>query len=268
MITHCPVCGTELVTSDSGKSIMCPNIHCEGRGLARMVNMFSKMNIKGFAEAAFKSINSTHLKDLYNITEEEYVNLLGDVYGRRMIDELNKLRYEGIRDYIIMGALGFSNIAYKKWQVILQQINLGELMKLYLMSEKNPDMFYRRISAIPHIGTVTARTIATEWEFFEDDLVFILDNINLIESKNTNPSKGQIRFSGVRNKQLEEQLITAGFDAGDSSVTKNTDILLIPYNGYTSGKVSKAVANGTTKIIPIQDFIENTEKYIGINLNM
>ena len=84
---------------------------------------------------------------------------------------------------------------------------------------------------------------------------------------NDNICKGEIRFTGFRNLQLAEQLNTAGYDAGDSSVTKKTDILLIPYEGFTSSKVNKAKNNPNTKIIPVQDFIENSKKYIGIDLD-
>jgi hypothetical protein len=80
--------------------------------------------------------------------------------------------------------------------------------------------------------------------------------------------KGQIRISGFRNPQLLEQLITAGFDAGDGSVTKATDILIIPYEGYSSGKVTKALNNPSTKIITINDFIENSELLVGFKLNL
>lgn len=268
IITHCPICGTELTVSDSGKSLLCPNIYCQGRGLQRMVNMFAKMNIKGFADAAFSTLPCTHFYELYNISKDEYINLLGSANGSRLYDELNNLRTAGIRDYIIMGALGFSSIAHKKWQSILQYISVKDLETMYALTcNHNSEHFYRLVSNIFNIGTVTARTIADEWEFFEPDIVFILNNIKLIDSINsTNDIKGQIRFSGIRNKQLEEQLITAGYDAGDSSVTKNTDILLIPYIGFTSGKVTKAQSNPNTKIIPIDDFIQNSEQYIGIKL--
>ena len=43
IITQCPICGSNLVVSDSGKSLLCPNINCQGRGLQRMVNMFAKI---------------------------------------------------------------------------------------------------------------------------------------------------------------------------------------------------------------------------------
>ena len=80
--------------------------------------------------------------------------------------------------------------------------------------------------------------------------------------------KGQIRISGFRNPQLIEQLITAGFDAGDGSVTKSTDILIIPYDGFTSGKVVKALSNPNTKVVTIQDFIENSDVFVGFKLNL
>lgn len=268
IITKCPICGTNLVVSNSGKSLLCPNINCQGRTLQRMTNMFSKMNIKGFADASFNVIGCNHLFELFSKSKDDYVDLLGS-NGVKLYDELNKLKTEGIRDYIILGALGFSSIAHKKWQGILNYLSLRELEQLYLECGKNSDYFYRSISRIPNIGIVTARTIADEWEFFEPDIIFIINNIKLIESKGAiNQSKGQIRFSGIRNQQLVEQLITAGFDASDGSVTKNTDILLIPYDGFSSGKVTKAKSNPNTRIIPIDDFIEKSDFYVGIKLNL
>ena len=66
-------------------------------------------------------------------------------------------------------------------------------------------------------------------------------------------------------KIKENQLLECfnSYDADDSgSVTKNTDILLIPYEGFSSSKVTKAMKNPQTKIIPIQEFIDNMDNYI------
>ena len=70
----------------------------------------------------------------------------------------------------------------------------------------------------------------------------------------------QIRFTGCRDQQLAELLCNAGYDADDSSVTKKTDILLIPYKGFVSGKVTKAPQN--CMIVPIADFKSNMEFYL------
>ena len=47
---------------------------------------------------------------------------------------------------------------------------------------------------------------------------------------------------------------------GDAGVTKSTDILIVPYEGFTSSKTAKAGPN--TIIVGIDSFKANMEKYI------
>ena len=241
--------------------------------MQRMVNMFAKLNIKGFADATFNILSDfDHLYKLYDyedgritIRKDFYIDNLGIADGEGFSNALLRLITDDWKDYIIMGSLGFTSMAYKKWQGILQFITLLDLERMYQMQ---PDAFMvNLINTIPSIGEVTAKTVAIEWSFFENDIKFILDNVHLINSfGNSDICKGEIRFTGFRNLQLAEQLNTAGYDAGDGSVTKKTDILLIPYEGFSSTKVSKAMSNPNTKIIPVQEFIENSEMYVGIDL--
>ena len=88
-----------------------------------------------------------------------------------------------------------------------------------------------------------------------------MGNLNIVSSVGAD-KKVCIRYSGIRNKQLMEQLISMGYDAKDSSVTKSTDILLVPYEGFTSSKTSKAGEN--TMIIPVDYFIENMDNILAI----
>lgn len=53
-----------------------------------------------------------------------------------------------------------------------------------------------------------------------------------------------------------------GYDIDDSGITKKTDILIVPYAGFKSGKVQKAQQQNTL-IVPIQDFVSETLKYLG-----
>ena len=258
-IDHCPICNTKLVISDSGNTIICPNIDCTGRSIRRMQNTFDKLNIKGFGEATFKILHEyNHLYKLYNNSKDYYIDKLGKVDGENFYSCLLNLKSNPINDYIIIGAIGFTNIAAKKWKKIFEHISLDDLVK----NIKPSNEFYNYlISIIPEIGTITAKTIATEIEFFKEDLKFIKDNFNIIDSKYNKSSKGEIKFSGIRNLQLMEQLITNGYDADEGPVTKKTDILIIPYEGYTSNKVLKAQKQNT-KIIEINEFINNINNYI------
>jgi hypothetical protein len=110
---------------------------------------------------------------------------------------------------------------------------------------------------------ITKDTIIEEFPLYAKDIKYVLDNNMIIDSKGNGESKKQIRFSGIRNLQLMEQLSSEGYDIDEGSVTKKTDILLVPYEGFSSSKVNKALKQENTMIVPINDFIENMEKYLG-----
>ena len=71
-----------------------------------------------------------------------------------------------------------------------------------------------------------------------------------------------IRFTGCRpDEELSTYLSSKGCDArGDASVTRNTDILVVPYIGFSSSKTSKAGPD--TVIVDMADFKANTDKYL------
>ena len=248
---------------------MCPNIGCMGRSIQRMVNMFAKLNIKGFSDAAFNALSEfDHLYKLFQVdlNSNFYINRLGNADGIAFVDALKHILNDTWQDSIIIGALGFTGIANKKWQSILSSITLRELNELFLSSNTPDEFRFKIVGKVPNIGETTATTIANEWGFFEPDIVMILNQVHISDTMNKGASLGEIRFTGFRNSQLAEQLNILGYDASDSSVTKKTDILLIPYDGFVSTKVSKAKTNLNTKIIPVQEFIDNSEKYIGVKL--
>ena len=261
----CPVCGSKLVVSDSGKTAICPNNDCPGRSIQRMVNMFSKLGIKGFANSSFEALGKSHLWELFEIDDDNIREKLGEADGTSFILSLRSLRSNPIKDYIVMGSLGFTSIAHKKWQSILQYITIGNMFDLYQRSRSEEEFRQSLILRIPNLGEVTSYTIAKEFPFFEKDIIEIL-KWNIIDSfGSSNEGKLQIRFTGIRNKQLSELLINAGYDADDSSsVTKKTDILIVPYEGFSSNKTKKI--SDKCIIVPIDEFINNMDKYIGEKL--
>jgi DNA ligase (NAD+) len=258
----CPICGTELTTSNSGDTAICPNRECPARNRKRMVNMFSKLNIKGFAEASFDSLKDIqNFNKLYDYNEEFYIDRLGDADGKSFYQNLQNMKTNKIKDYIFMGSLGFTGIAHKKWKSIFEKVSLKELFHLWQQSD-SIENFKINISQFMSEG-ITKDTIVEEFPLYAKDIKFVLDNDMIIDSKGNIGSKKQIRFSGVRNLQLMELLNTKGYDADEGSVTKKTDILLIPYEGFSSGKVNKALSQDNTVVVPITEFMENTEKYLG-----
>ena len=263
---NCPICGTPLIISDSGRSVKCPNTKCGGRSLARMVNMCAKLNMNGFGEATLATINVDHLEELFLMLhrsgETNYDNdhdkILSDMgFGpveiSNMRDEVDNLLSRPLLDSEMMGAIGFTGIATKTWELILSKFTI-QMIDDFIVNQ-GWDIFNYEMGLIKGIGPTTTETIFNEWNYFRDDIIYMMNNANIIHYQPVSGKK--IRATGFRDKQLFEYLRSLGFDADDNgSLTKDTDILLVPQEGFTSSKTQKATQYGV-QIIPVNDFDPN-----------
>lgn len=253
-IHECISCGTELIESESGKTIICPNVQCPERNLKRIVAMMQKLNLKDFSEASLKAIGYYSLTELIQLERKDVI-FLGDKTSEKFMDRINELKTKEIYDYKIVGSLGFTGIAIEKWKLILNHYTIPELIQFHAYNKLKDSIVH-----IKGIGPITAQTIADEFNFFLNDLLTISRMSNIIISKGMKSGK-TIRFTGFRDQTLMNKLIDMGHDASDKSgVTKTTDILLIPYLNFTSSKTNKVGEN--TLIIPVQEFIQNMDKYL------
>lgn len=258
----CPECGQKLFLSESQKNVTCHNMMCPGRVVARIDNMLSKLNIKGFSEETIKTLNIVSFKDLMTLTPER-MSVLGDVNSEKLASRLNELYEANTPDYILLGALGFTNIAATKWKSILKNIPFDALVQADEMS-----LFFR-LSNCKGIGHTTADIIMKERPIFLDDLMYIYNMPNVVWTKDVGDIKlgKTIRFTGVRDSELMNRLISEGHDVSDGSVTKNTDILIIPFVGYESTKIKKALEYNSKQphqilIMTLDEFKLNESTYL------
>lgn len=257
-IVCCPICSTPLVISESGKTASCPNVNCSGRRIARAVNMLQKLNIKGFAESMLTRASLYTLEDMVNVKEETLSPIIGPTNAINFVSSIQTLLSTPTEDYRWIGSLGFTNVAAKKWKIVFSALTLKEFVDI--MDNKFIDEADQILLNIPGLGMAAIHTILTEYDYYKSDFHIILEKANIIDSKFIKTKKS-IRFTGCRNKQLEELLRNQGYDAdGDGSVTKNTDILIIPYDGFSSTKTAKVGPN--TIIVPINEFEANMSKYL------
>lgn len=264
--TECPICGSSIQISDSGKSAICTNKMCNGRKLSRMVNMLNKLNIKGFAENTIRSLGVYTFKDLMSLwNKQEYVTeVLGPTNADNLLSAINHVRFgANFIDYEVVGALGFTNLGKEFWKLIFSEYTLAE----FICFMENTDWFSEvkeELLKIKNVGLKSIQTIFDEWNLFIDDLLYISTCIKIINSKDYILNRHTVRFTGCRNKQLEEQLNSMGYDAdGNGSVTKSTDILVVPYDGFVSNKIKKVDPNHTV-IVSMEEFISDTKKYLSL----
>lgn len=253
-IEYCPECGTKIVISDTGKMAYCPNTNCKGRSYSRATNLLAKLNFQGFSDETVKTLGISSLSDIMNMTREKLSLIGNEVTANNYFEQLNILTTDPKWDYEMVGALGFTSVAKEKWKLIFNKISLPELI-----SSGESGNLEEKLVHIKGIGPNTIKTIVEEFEIFRDDLILI-SNMKNIKSSFGLKSAKKIRFTGVRNKELVDRLSKEGYDIGEGSVTKDTDILIIPTEGFESSKTRKCGPN--TIMVPIQEFISNMVKYL------
>lgn len=248
-IQNCPACGTPLVFSVS--SAKCPNLDCPGRELPRMVNMLNKLGIKGYAEASISALNCHSLTDLYALDDNTAIKILGE-NGRKLMEALRVLINVPTPEYMIIGALGFTGIAQGSWEAIMRQYTLEELFEAY-----DNHRLSNLLATVPGIGIKSTETIIAEFPRFMKDLKFINSIPCFISTKGlASPTGPSVRFTGIsRDKAFIDYLCANGYDAKDGSVSGNTDILCVPYEGFSSSKVSKAK---NARIVTQEQFMKET----------
>lgn len=250
--THCPCCGTQLLFTQ--KSAFCPNLGCEERIVARVTNMLKKLNFKDFSEESVRALKLRSLNDILSMTFDNAKAILGETMAAKFMQRVEQLQTNQIYDYQIIGSLGFEDIAFETWKKIMRKV------KLYDIMNTNPMVLNDYLRAIPGIGAATATTIITQLEEFYPDLITISNMPNVTFTYGFGDTK-TIRFSGVRDQELCDYLNMMGYDAnGNAGVTKTTDILIVPYEGYTSSKTEKV--SDKCKIISIDSFKNNIQSYL------
>lgn len=252
--TNCPFCGAELIINESGKSVYCPNKKCPERIVAKMTNMMAKLNLKDFGEETFRLLKTSSLSELMNYKYDN-VACLGPNTSEAFLARINEIKTTPLYDYKIMGSIGFTGIAIETWKKILNKIPL-----IHVLNDSDEDLL-NKLTALKGIGPVTAETIVKERHELEDDIKMITTLENIILSYGLSEGK-TIRYTGCRpDDELTAYLTSKGCDARpDAGVTKNTNILVVPYEGFSSSKTSKAGPD--TLIVDISEFKQNLDKYI------
>lgn len=254
-IHECPECGHKLEFSKTLKSAKCPNLNCPGRGVARMAAMLAKLGIKDFGEARMKMINKNSLAEIFEVTKEELEPIIGPMNAYKFIQRMEELQTQPIYDYQMVGALGFTGMAIETWKKIFDKITLQDFYDLYCNGG-----LQIALRSIKGIGPIGINIIMDELPFYENDILTIINMDNIIDSKGLFSNQKSIRVSGFRDPELMQTLIDMGYDASDKSVTRTTDILIIPYEGYTSSKLNKIGEN--TIVVTKDDFANDMNLYL------
>lgn len=259
--TDCPECGEPLTITDSTMS--CTNPECDCRIRGRIFNYCQSMGMEGIGVETVDDLYYngylSNIKDLYKLKDHKKKLLELDGYGKKSInmilDEIERTKGSHIVD--ILNAIGIKGIRKKTYMKIFDYgINYDDLMDIAEHDE------YERLTSIPDIGNATAKIICDGLGENKKLLKFLekeLDANTHTEKKDPNSKpKFTVVFTSIRDAELEKEIESLGGVIG-SSVTKKTDLLIVPMLGTESTKVSKAESYNIP-IVPIDDvmvFIKN-----------
>lgn len=252
--TECPCCGTKLEVSTSGKSIICPNISCPERNISRIAGFMKDMNLKDFSTERMKQLEIGSIKQLIELGSdiEKTSQIIGSVNAEKLKNRIAVLLSGTVDDYKFMGALGFSGLAEDKWKKILSYVTLNEIEGFLSMNAID------FLTTIQGVGPSTVEIIVNEWEFFKEDIHYMLDRNLLVESKGK-AAKKKVRFTGFRDKKIFELINSFDYECKEGSVTKDTYVLLVP-DSYpdkpldSMTKVNKANDYGV-QVMRVSDFL-------------
>ncbi len=249
MITHCPVCGSELVKVDAIH--YCMNPHCEARNIEGIIHFSSRdaMDIDGMGERVVEQFFNQgfirNIPDIYKLSRYRDDIIALDGWQSKSIDNLLAAiehSKENSLERLLFG-LGIKEVGEKMSKTLARK---------YITMENLQNATEEELLSIPDIGPVLVDSLVT---YFEDDrnkeLINELKDLGLnMEYLGALSVQGDTPFSGKTvvltggltsygRKEATEILESLGAKV-TSSVSKATDIVIA---GEDAGsKLDKAQA--------------------------
>lgn len=256
----CPDCGEELSCEDDDSIVSCTNPECPCRQKGKILNYLNKMNIDGISYGIIDKLYDNNIvrsiKDLYKmedrVREMSSIERFGGKLITSMLDAI-KLGSQNVYDYTLMGALGIEGISKKKFQKLLSQYTIDELLDI---SESKQ---YSKIALVSGFSDKTAQKVI---EGIQDNIKlieYLQKKIDIIETYGDGADADfTVCFTKIRDKNLEDWIESNGGSVVDS-LTKDTTYLVVPDDAENSSKMEKARKYGIpiVKISNIKSTIQN-----------
>ena len=254
-IKNCPICDSKLKINDNETFVYCDNSKCKGRVVGKLENYLIKIGLKGIKTSTLEKLVEGGLietiPDLYRLKVKDIMQIEGflEKSASNIVSIINSK--QELYSYELLGSLQINQFSRRSAKVIMKKFTLEELLELH----KDRINFLLKISDIEGFKTLTASYIYDGITDNMDIIKFLMKKLTIKETKTTeNKVNGQTYkfvFTGFRDKVLQEELENEGHTV-TSSVSKNTNYLVVKDKTATSTKITKAKELGVT-IIDIDD---------------
>lgn len=230
--TKCPSCNSPLVMENA--ILYCRNSGCKAQGYKSIENFAKTMKILGLGPASISKLNFTKIQDIYTVSEDYYIEVLGEALGTKLYNNIEASKGASLNT--VIAAVGIPLVGKTAADKLCAKVSD--------IHEINETLVYE---------TLGPKSAANFMAWFETK-----EWVNLPFSfKSEKPISGKTvcitgKLKSFKTKaEAGKHLSALGYKLV-SSVTKNTDIL-VNESGLESEKTKKARANGTSIITNIME---------------
>lgn len=255
LVDKCPSCGTPFDMRFL-KVIECTNPNCNARKLGNIIRYCKSMKMMGVAESTINNLWDAGLvkdiRDLYTITREKIMTV--DGYKEKSADNIIKSIDKSSASVPLerwLGALPFTGIHTKTWKTLIGFTygkNCIDTFIKHIKEYDSPEDMLMEFKIPVGIGDITLSKIAEglrlHWQIMKDLVVNECVKFEKVSYRETNGIK--VGLTGTRDPKLIEYLESKGYEVIDYN--NLCSMLIVPYKGFTSAKVDKAMAKNKTII--------------------
>lgn len=258
-LLYCPDCGQPTKWNESSIELICTNPDCPGIRLAKIVHFYTTLGAEQMGEETIARIfraGYDTLRRMLDITFEELIRIegFGESIANVIIDANKRIR-EGVEITKLMHASDcFQGIGQVKAKSILSNLSENErYMIVNGLAQTKKD--YDKAPQFHKESKTTQAFLKGLKPFYDFVAINKLKILPMDEPTKVVGNKYagmKICFTGIRDKELEQLIITQGGEIVNG-VSKKTTHLIVADTKSTSGKMVKAVQFGIP-ILTIESF--------------
>jgi NAD-dependent DNA ligase len=238
------------------------NIFTETNGCEMCVKLltsfFSSLGVKFVSESTIRKLHNNGYNNLFKIlraTEDEIsvIETFGKVSAKRIYNNIHN-NLQNLSIPLVLGASGVFGFGLGKKRIETLFKDIPDILTIYKNISR--DEMIERVLNVEGFAEKTALKIVDNL-IWADKLIFLLSEFatfenEIIENDNEFIFSKKFVMSGFRDKNLENEIVRKGGKIV-SSVSKNTDFLIVKNLNETSSKIIKA-RELSIRVIEVEEF--------------
>lgn len=222
--TRCADCKYPDNTEWVGKELYCLNEKCPRILAGRITNFLEKIGVENISDATvetlIRELDIKSITDMFDISTNDIAVIpgFGHVSANNITTELARIKQTPIEVSRFFGSLGIENISLKKCRRIFEEVSLDEVLN------DKPKRLFDKILDIHGFNMTTVKIFTN---FIKDNRDFIIELKSLLNIIPDKHYKGNIVFTGFRNKEWKEKFDLINIEVSENINSKTLAVVYL-----------------------------------------